>query len=56
MDYYLFRVWKDFDEEFKEVLVKAKNLEEAEDKIHESSIEFDDYDFVERIWYDDIVV
>lgn len=56
MDYYLFRVWKDFDGEYKEVLVRAVNLEEAKDKISESNIEFDDYEFVERVSYDDIVV
>lgn len=56
MDYYLFRVWKDFDEEYKEVLVRAVNLEEAEDKINESNIEFDDYDFIEKVSYDDVVI
>ncbi|NME65675.1 hypothetical protein HF846_13830 [Clostridium cadaveris] len=56
MEYYLFRVWKDFDDEYKEVLVGAVDLEEAEDKLNESNIEFDDYEFIEEVSYDYVVI
>lgn len=56
MEYYLFKVWKDSDDEYKEVLVGAVDLEEAEDKLNESSIKFDDYEFIEEVLYDDVVI
>lgn len=56
MKYYLFRVWKYFDDEYKDVLVKAVDLEEADGKINKSNIEFDDYEFIEEVYYDDVVI
>ena len=54
MNCYLFKVWKDFDNNIKEVLVVANDLEEAEDKL--SILSFDDYCFEEEVYYDDVIV
>lgn len=56
MKYYLFKVWKGFDAKYKEVLVGALDLENAEDKINESNIEFDYYAFIEEVSYDYVVI
>ena len=56
MEYYLFKVWKNSDDEYKEVLVGAVDLEEAEDKLNESSIKFDDCEFIEEVFYDNVVI
>lgn len=56
MGYYLFEVWEYSNEEYKKILVKATNLKEADDKINKSNVKFDDYEFIEKVYYDDVVI
>lgn len=56
MRYFLFNVWEDDVDGYKEVLIGADTQEEAEDKLYDSKIDFDDYSFEEEIEYDDVVI
>jgi len=56
MKYFLFNVWEDDVDGYKEVLIGADTQEEAEDKLDDSKIDFDDYSFEEEIEYDDVVI
>lgn len=56
MSYFLFNVWKNNQFGYDEVLVAAETQEEAESKLSNSKIEYDDYSFEEEVYYSDVVI
>ncbi|WP_407301582.1 hypothetical protein [Clostridium botulinum] len=50
MKYYLFNVWSDNEDGYREVLVKALTQHEAENKLADSDITYDDYEVVDVVF------
>jgi len=56
MNYYLFKVWSDDEDGYREVLVGALTKDKAEYKLSYSDIEYDDYEFVEEVFYNEVII
>ena len=56
MSYFLFNVWRNEVNGYDEILVGADSLEEAEEKLQESNVEFDDYSFEDEMDYSDVII
>jgi hypothetical protein len=56
MTVYKYHVWKDEEVGVREILVVAPNEERAREKLEDSNVEFDDYDFYEDDEYDAVII
>lgn len=56
LNFYVFNVWSDNEDGYREVLVKASTKDKAEKKLLSSDIECDDYEFSEEVYYSNIII
>ena len=51
-----FEIWKDDEPGFREALVIAKNQDEAEDKLTNSELDYDDYKYEDSRNYESVIM
>lgn len=56
MEVFKFEIWKDDEPGFREVLVVAKNQDEAEDKLTDSGLDYDDYKCEDSKIYESVII